>query len=282
MVARECRAVEYNQAMARRQRARLGQVFLADPRVERRILAALQLKPTDVILEIGAGPGNMTELLAETAAQVIAVELDPKWAERLRERFAAGGRVAVLESDILQLPLDEVARRAGRKRLKIFGNLPYYITSPILMHLFQHALVIEDAVIMVQREVAERLVARPGSKNYGLLSVSCQYYSRPELLFVIPPRAFRRPPKVESALVRLTIAPQGEALGIKDEGAFWRWLRAAFAHKRKTLANNVKHLCNPAHLRAAMQQHGINPRTRAETLSLPQLAALYRDCFSPA
>ena len=273
--------------MAGQQRARLGQVFLRDSRVERRIIEELRLRSDDVVLEIGAGPGNMTARLAESAAQVVAVELDPKWAAALRQRFAGKPRpqsqVQVLEADILDLSVEDVARAAGRERIKVFGNLPYYITSPCLLHLFRYYAAIEEIVVMVQREVAQRIVAipgaGPGSADYGLLSVTCQYYTRPKLLFSIPPEAFRPRPQVHSALVRMTVAPQKEALGIEDEEAFWKWMRAAFAQKRKTLVNNWKGLCEPERLRAAMESQQINVRARAEALSLAQLAGLHRALF---
>ena len=261
--------------MKKRRRPPLGQVFLADRRVERRIVDALSLRADGVVLEIGAGPGNMTERLAERAAKVLAVEVDPKLAAALREKFAGNGRVEVIEADILKIPIDAVARAAGRERLQVFGNLPYYITSPCLMHLFRYHSCIEEIVVMVQLEVARRIAAEPGSADYGLLSVTSQYYTRPKLLFTIPPQAFRPRPQVDSALVRMTVAPQREALGIHDEAAFWKWMRAAFSHKRKTLVNNWKALCDAGQLRAAMEQLEINPRARAEALSLAQLAALH-------
>ena len=268
--------VGYNQQMTLRSRTRLGQVFLGDPRVERRIVAALRLQPADFVLEIGAGPGNMTAGLAEAAGKVVAVEVDPQWVGRLREKFAGDRRVSILEADILKVPIEKVAEESGRHRIKVFGNLPYYITSPCLLHLFRYGDCIEEITVMVQREVAERMVAAPGSKDYGLFTITCQYYTRPKLLFLIPPAAFRRPPKVDSALVRMPVAPQKEALGIRDEAKFWKWMRAAFAKRRKTLANNWKGLCDSERLRAAMKEQGIDLRARAEALSLTQLASLYR------
>jgi 16S rRNA (adenine1518-N6/adenine1519-N6)-dimethyltransferase len=267
--------------MKKKQRAHLGQVFLADRSVERRILGALTLSEQDAVLEIGAGPGNMTALLAGAAEKVLAVELDPKWAAALRERFAGNGRVTVIEADILQLAIDELARAAGRERIRVFGNLPYYITSPCLLHLFRYHFVIDEIVVMVQHEVAERIVAEPGSREYGLFSVACRYYTQPSLLFTIPPSAFRRPPRVNSALVRMTVAPRRKSLGIEDEERFWRWMRAAFAQKRKTLVNNWKGLCDADRLRAAMARQGIDPQARAESLSLEQLAALHNRMGEP-
>jgi 16S rRNA (adenine1518-N6/adenine1519-N6)-dimethyltransferase len=259
-----------------RGRARLGQVFLKDVGVERRIVDALDLRADDVVLEIGAGPGNMTARLAELASKIVAVELDPKWAGALRQRFGGQVNVEVLEGDILDVSIEGIARAAGRERINVFGNVPYYITSPILLHLFRHHASIEEIVVMVQREVAQRIVAEPGDEDYGLLSLTCQYYTRPKLLFSVPAKAFGTPPKVDSAVVCMKVAPQREEIGITDEGMFWRWMRAAFAQRRKTLANNWKALCSPKRLRMVMEQQGIDPRARAEALSLPQLAALFR------
>ena len=265
--------VSYNQRM-KKAGAPLGQVFLADRRVERRIAAALNLDRRDIVLEVGAGPGNMTALLAEAAEKVLAVEVDPEWAEALQEKFAGNARVSVIEADILRLAIDDLARANGRERIRVFGNLPYYITSPCLLHLFRYHLAIEEIMVMVQQEVAARIVAEPGSRQYGLFSITCRYYTQPTMLFTIPPAAFRRPPQVNSALVRMTVAPQRRALGVADEEQFWRWMRAAFAQKRKTLVNNWKGLCDANRLRAAMAEQGIDSQARAESLSLDQLAGL--------
>ncbi|MBI1956700.1 MAG: ribosomal RNA small subunit methyltransferase A [Acidobacteria bacterium] len=262
--------------MGRHLRAPLGQVFLTDRRVADRILHGLNLQPNDAVLEIGAGPGNMTARLASTGALVWAVEIDPALAQGLREKFGGDPRVEILEADILQVSIDDFVRSAGCARIKVFGNLPYYITSPCLLHLFHHHRSIAEIVVMVQQEVAQRIVAAPGSADYGLFSVTCQYYTRPTLLFTIPPKAFRPAPQVHSALVRMQVAPQKESLGVQDEEAFWRWMKAAFSQKRKTLLNNWKQLCEPERLRCAMEQLGIDRRVRAEALSLAQLAALQK------
>jgi len=266
----------YNGQMARQRKAPLGQVFLKDRRVIQRILRALDVQPGDAVLEIGAGPGTMTDLLAEQAAKVWAVELDPKLAAALRERFADSPHVEVVEADVLTLSIDSLCRAAGRERIRAFGNLPYYITSPCLLHLFEFHARITDIVVMVQREVAERIVATPGSEAYGLFSVTCQYYTEPRMLFSIPPQAFRPVPQVHSALVRMPVASKKEELGIEDERAFWRLARAAFAQKRKTLVNNWKSRCDPERLRRAMAVLGLDARARAETLSLAQFAAIMR------
>jgi 16S rRNA (adenine1518-N6/adenine1519-N6)-dimethyltransferase len=244
--------------------------------VERRILNALRLNPEDVVLEIGAGPGNMTARIAACVSQVFAVEVDPKLVAALRQRFAGNSRVTILEGDILQIAVDELARQSGKQTIQVFGNLPYHITSPCLMHLFSFHPVISTIMVMVQLEVARRIVAEPSSADYGLLSVTCQYYTRPELLFRIPPGAFRPRPQVHSALVRMTVALQRDRLGIRDEQAFWKWMRAAFAHKRKTLVNNWKGFRSAERLHTALKQIGVSAQTRAEALTLEQLAMLYR------
>lgn len=259
-------------------RARLGQHFLVDRRVQRRIAEALRLTASHLVIEIGAGRGAMTALLAERAGRVIAVEIDPLLAAGLREKFSGQPRVQIVEGDILALPLADPGRRGWAEGLKarVFGNLPYYITSPILLRLFEHTGQFEEIVVMVQKEVAERLVAAPGSRDYGLLSVTAQFYTRPELLFKAPPGAFRPPPQVDSAVVRMTVAPRAGELGIADEKKFFGLVRAAFRQKRKTLVNNLKGLYRVERLTKALEQAGIPAGARAEALSLEQFAALFR------
>src|SRR3989338_8891245 len=205
----------------RRPRPPLGQPFLADSRMAGRILEALVCHTEDSWLEIGAGHGEMTAGLAEAGAAVVAVERDPKLAAALRAQLAGFPRARVVESDILETRLDTLAREAGVARWRVYGNLPYYITSPILQHLFASIELIADIHIVVQREVAERLAARPGSRYYGYLSVLAQFYTTPEILLAVPRGAFRPPPKVESVLVRLR-PPRGRAAprGARPRGGF--------------------------------------------------------------
>ena len=250
----------------RPRKPKLGQHFLADTRVRQRIVEALRLTREHTVIEIGAGAGAMTGLLAERAGRVVAVELDAKLAAGLREKFASDPRVEVVEGDILRVPLDYPG-------VKVFGNLPYYITSPILLRLFEQAHQFEDLVVMVQKEVAERLAAAPGSRDYGLLTVTARFYTQPKLLFTVPPGAFRPPPKVDSALVRLR--PERKQVPGGDERGFFRLARASFARKRKTLVNNLKGLYPAGRLMAAMEQAGIPARARAEEVPLEQFFALY-------
>lgn len=254
---------------------RLGQHFLADRRVLERVAAAARSDCADLVVEIGAGRGALTELLAQRANLVAAVEVAPELASCLRERFAAEPRVRVVEADILKLPLAALLAELGYARARAVGNLPYYITSPILMRLFESAELLEEIVVMVQREVGERLAAAPGSRQYGLLSVTAQYYTRPELLFRIRPGAFRPPPEVDSALVRMTVAPRGKELGIRDDKRFFGFVRACFHQKRKTLRNNLRGEYSTNRIRQAMETLGVNPAARAEALGVDQLAVLF-------
>ncbi|HXR96439.1 MAG TPA: 16S rRNA (adenine(1518)-N(6)/adenine(1519)-N(6))-dimethyltransferase RsmA [Terriglobales bacterium] len=225
-----------------------GQNFLYQPAWVERVAEAVERCPK--LLEIGGGPGALTERLQGRAREFWVVESDRRLAEGLRQRFGD----KVIEADILRLDLNQFG-----EGLSVAGNLPYYITSPILLHLFRHVATVTTAVIMVQREVADRILAAPGGRDFGLLSATTQYYARPERIFDLPPSAFRPAPRVHSTLLRLTMAPQAEALGVDSEG-FMRFLRTAFAQKRKQLG----------------KRFGIALEARAEQLTLPQLAAVYR------
>ena len=269
---------------------RLGQHFLAGAswreRIARLVLASTTspAAPSNtksaggapahggVWIEIGAGHGEMTPLLARQARRLIAIELDPKLLSRLRERTAALPNVGIIEGDILALDL---AQLAAHERFHVYGNLPYYITSPIVHRLFEHAGLLDAAFLVVQFEVAARMAARPGSRDYGYLSTLAQFYATPEILLRIPPGAFRPPPKVRSAL--LALRPPGErgVLGIKDEPGFMDFLKVCFAHKRKTLRNNLRTIVTHDEFRAALRECGIAESARAEETSLAQFARLF-------
>jgi len=256
---------------------RLGQHFLIEGWRER-VLAAIELKPNSVWLEIGAGRGEMTTLLAHRAKQVIAIELDPPLAQRLAESAASLGNIRVIPGDVLELDLAALicASLAPNERIHVYGNLPYYITSPILHRLFAIAERIASINIVVQMEVAERIVSPPGRRDYGYLSVLAQFHSRPEIRLRIPPGAFAPPPKVFSALVSMDLPGDGSTLAIADTAAFFEFVKLCFAQKRKTLWNNLRAAVGEERTRAALASAGIEPRTRAEELSVPQFAALYR------
>jgi 16S rRNA (adenine1518-N6/adenine1519-N6)-dimethyltransferase len=204
---------------------------------------------------------------------VIALELDRELAPRLRA-FLGSERVCVLEQDVLQFDFAAAAAKAGQK-LAVVGNLPYYITSPILLHLAESASALNRAVLMVQREVADRVAAEPGSRDYGLLSVTVQMYGPVERLFTLPPGAFSPPPEVHSSVFRWRFAPRFSELGV-EAGAFLRFARQAFAQKRKTLANNLRAAqYTAATIQGAMANAGIPLQARAEELSIEALARLF-------
>ena len=216
----------------------------------------------------------MTEHLAVAGAPVYAIELDGALARRLQRLTQQFPNLTVIASDVLKVDFAEIA--AGR-RVGIYGNLPYYITSPILHRLFESAALIDEMHIVIQLEVAERLVAQPGSKDYGYLSVATQLYSRPELVLEIPREAFDPPPEVGSALVTLRFPGENAKLGGLDEERFLDFVKACFAQKRKTLVNNLRKKATPEVVRAALDRLGLKPDARAEQLSLAMFVNLGRD-----
>jgi 16S rRNA (adenine1518-N6/adenine1519-N6)-dimethyltransferase len=263
-------------------KAKLGQNFLVSPTAPQAIVDELGDLSAATVLEIGPGKGAITRLLASRARHLVVVELDPSLANRLEHEFADSGgtSVQVLCQNILTLDLDQFRAgqcTAGRTdRLIIAGNLPYYITSDILLHLFKHHKAIERAVLMVQREVADRIVASPGTRAYGVLSATTQMYARAERLFTLAPAAFSPPPEVHSTVFRLTMRPRFDELGVDPKG-FLNLVRQVFAQKRKTLANNLRVAgYDSAGVRSALAECQLNPLIRAEDLSLESMACLFR------
>jgi 16S rRNA (adenine1518-N6/adenine1519-N6)-dimethyltransferase len=264
---------------------KLGQHFLASEDVARRIVDALGDVSESTVLEIGPGKGIMTALLAKNARRLIAVELDRVLAAQLRLKFGMYRNVEVIEADVLAVDIDSLfGPKPGLGRpgieikpqpAKVVGNLPYYITSDILLRLFEFSKYFESIVIMVQKEVADRIAAAPGGREFGVLSATAQLYARVENLFTLPPGAFSPPPKVHSTVLRLTIDPQQEKLGVAGDG-FIDFLRLSFGQKRKTLWNNLKGSYPEAGLKRALAEAHVKPTARAETLSLEQSAAVYR------
>jgi 16S rRNA (adenine1518-N6/adenine1519-N6)-dimethyltransferase len=259
----------------RRRRPKLGQHFLADAGVRARLLQRLMIRSQDCWLEIGSGHGEMTLALAQQSAQVVAVEKDAALAHTLREKLRGQSGCTVVEADILEVSAATLAQQFGVNRWRVYGNLPYYITSPILQRLFAALDVIADIHVVVQREVALRLAAEPGRRDYGYLSVLTQFYTTPALLEPIPRGAFQPPPKVESALVRLTPPGARERLAVAEPEAFLVFLQTCFRHKRKTLLNNLRDACPSDRVQAAMAETGLTVRSRAEELTLEQFAKLF-------
>lgn len=264
---------------------KLGQHFLLDEAASQRIVDALGDLSQQTVLEIGPGRGALTSLLAARARRVIAIETDRVLAAQLRMHFILAPNVEVIEGDILAIDFQTLlgpkpgSTRPGIEQrtdpVPVVGNLPYFITSDILLRLFAYRRYFDTLVLMVQREVAERLAAAPGGRDYGLLSATAQLYSRVEKLFTLPPEAFSPPPKVHSTVVRLTLEPRLDDLHVPEVG-FINFLKLSFGQKRKTLWNNLKAHYPAEALRQALQKAGIQPAVRAETLSLQKSAALFR------
>lgn len=256
-------------------KSKLGQNFLRDTQAIERIVAALGDLTDRTVVEIGPGQAAITELLAARARHVMAVELDHDLAIRLRVKFSPE-RVTVVEQDVLDFDFAAALAQfcSASERLMVVGNLPYYITSPILTKLAASHTALDTAVLMVQREVAERVTAQPGSRDYGALSVTTQAYGPVTQLFTLPPTAFSPPPEVHSTVFRWRFAPRFADLGVKEE-SFVRLVRLAFAQKRKTLANNFRAAgFSQADVAGALQQANIPPQARAEALSIDSFAAL--------
>ncbi len=261
---------------------KLGQNFLVDDAARQQIADALGDVSGRLVIEIGPGHGAITSILAARCRRLIAIELDPALSTELHLHFRNAFNVEVLEADILKtdlaslVPLDQTA--------DVVGNLPYYITSEILLKLFAGACGKSDptargalarAVVMVQREVADRLAASPGSRDYGLLSATAQMHARVETLFTLPPTAFSPPPGVHSTVVRMDFAPRFRELRV-DPAGFDAFLKSCFAQKRKTLANNLRAAgCSPDQLRSAWPAE-IPLEARAESVALGPMALLYR------
>ena len=272
-------------AAAPLKKPKLGQHFLRDEHAVIQIVEALGDISKHTVLEIGPGPGILTVPLARKARQLIAIEMDRVLAAQLSLKFALATNVEVIEADVLSIDFDTLfAPRPGMlrpgiaralERVHVVGNLPYYITSDILLHLFRFQQYFHRVVIMVQSEVADRLAAKPGGREYGLLSATTQLHARVEKLFSLPPSAFQPPPKVNSAVVRLTMEPKAERLGIRVP-EFMEFLKLVFAQKRKTLWNNLKISYPERTITAALDKTGTQPGVRAEALPLETMSAIFR------
>jgi 16S rRNA (adenine1518-N6/adenine1519-N6)-dimethyltransferase len=274
-------------ASARRpqNKPKMGQHFLASEDLAARVVDTLGDVSQNTVLEIGPGRGIMTSLLAKRARRLIAVELDRVLAAQLRLKFGMARNVEIIEADVLTIDFDSLfGPKPGLSQpgidlkpqpVKVVGNLPYYITSDILLRLFEFSKYFDSIVIMVQREVADRIAAEPGGRDYGMLSATAQLYARVENLFTLPPGAFVPPPKVHSSVLRLTIDPQREKLGVAGDG-FIDFLRLSFGQKRKTLWNNLKVKYEGKDLKRALAEAKVKATARAETLTLEESATIYR------
>ncbi len=258
-------------------RKKYGQNFLVDNGILDKIVAAAELGKEDCVLEIGPGIGTLTQRLAEEAGEVVAVEIDRELIPILEETLADYGNVTVLNEDILKTDIRGVAETHGGRPLKVVANLPYYITTPIIMALLERHAPIRSVTVMVQREVAERMRVGPGSKEYGALSLAVQYYAKPEIITHVPAACFMPKPNVDSTVIRLTRYEE-PPVAARDEEWLFALIRASFNQRRKTLANG---LANAGGLGLSRQQvesvlssMGLPPTVRGETLSLERFAEL--------
>lgn len=268
-----------------KRKPKLGQNFLVDRGAAKQIVEALGDIADRTVIEIGPGAGILTDLLVSRAKRVIGVELDRVLAAQLRMRYATRENVEILESDFITVEFPTLlGRKAGplqdlrptqRETVDVVGNLPYYITSDIVLRLLELHQNIQRAVIMVQREVADRIAAAAGGRDYGLLSATAQLFARVDNLFTLPPSAFNPPPGVHSSVLRLTMAPRLEELRV---GAvpFIAFLKLAFAQKRKTLVNNLREQYDSKRIQAALKTASLRPDIRAEAVPLEKMAAVFR------
>lgn len=256
-----------------RTQKKLGQHFLVDETVVRRIAESLELKPDVPVLEIGPGIGTLTQFLAMTGARVTAVELDRRCIEIMGTTLKAYDNIRIVQGDVLTLDFAELM---GAGPFQIAGNLPYYITTPIVMKILEGHVPAEKMVFMVQKEVADRMVSGPGTKDYGALSVAVQYHTEAVKLFEVPSAAFLPPPAVDSAVILCTKRVQ-PPVAVPSEKLFFRVVRAAFGQRRKTLTNALQGGgFSKEEVTAMLQQTGIKGERRGETLSLDEFAALSR------
>ena len=250
---------------------KLGQNFLIDEQVVRQIVAAAELSEADTVLEVGPGIGTLTQGLAESKAQVVAGELDTRLLPVLATTLEGYDNVRVVHGDILKV---DIMEEVGVPNFKVCANLPYYITTPIIFALLEKRLPMERLVAMVQKEVAERMAAQPGGKDYGALSVAIQYYTEPEIAFIVPPTSFIPAPAVDSAVI-VCKRREKPPVEVCDEALFFRVVKAAFSLRRKMLSNSLKNMgIKSEQVAKWLELAGVDGKRRAETLSLEDFAKL--------
>jgi 16S rRNA (adenine1518-N6/adenine1519-N6)-dimethyltransferase len=244
---------------------RLGQVFLYDPSILRRIIQTAQISKEDLVIEIGPGLGRLTKMLAEKAKNVMAIELDEKLFEELRVQLADYENIELIRGDALKYPYENLPE------FKVVANIPYYITTPLIFRLLDARRNLKSMTLTIQKEVAERIVAAPGGKDYGVLSVMVQYYTEPELKFIIPRGAFRPVPKIDSALVYFKVLEK-PPVQVKNQEVFFRVVKTAFSQRRKMISNALRGLRED--IKEKLAEAGIDSNRRPETLSIEEFARL--------
>ena len=255
-----------------------GQNFLIDDNIVEKIVREAGVTKDDFVLEIGPGIGTMTQVLCEHAREVVAVEIDDKLIPILKETLGEFDNVSVIHNDILKVDIAALAQeRNGGKPIKVVANLPYYITTPIIMGLFESKVPIDSITIMVQKEVADRMQVGPGTKDYGALSLAVQYYAKPEIVVNVPPTCFMPRPNVGSAVIRL-VRHENVPVDVKDEKLMFKIIRASFNQRRKTLANGLSnsseiHLSKEV-ITTSIEKLGRGPSIRGEALKLSEFAEL--------
>lgn len=262
---------------------KFGQNFLVDKNILEKIIDAAQITENDCVLEIGPGIGTMTQYLAERAKSVVAVEIDKHLIPVLQETLSSYNNVTVINEDILKVDINQIVEeRNGGSPIKVVANLPYYITTPIIMALFENHVAVQSITIMVQKEVADRMQAGPGTKDYGALSLAVQYYAKPEIIVKVPASCFLPRPTVDSTVIRLTKYAVPVA-SVTDEAYLFAIIRASFNQRRKTLVNGLANAGNlgveKTEVSDALAQMGLSPTVRGETLTLEQFTEL-SNCLS--
>jgi 16S rRNA (adenine1518-N6/adenine1519-N6)-dimethyltransferase len=243
----------------------LGQNFLFDPSILHRIIEAADIKHNDTVVEIGPGPGTLTKILAGVAKKIIAIELDYELYKKLRDELKEFKNIELIHSDALKYPYEEL------EPFKVVANIPYYITTPIIFRLIDARKNLKSMTLTIQKEVAQRIVGKPNTKDYGVLSIAVQYYGEPKLKFVIPKGAFRPVPKVDSAVIHIEMFDKPRVI-VTDEKLFFRIVKTAFAQRRKMLSNSLKSISKD--IKEVLINAGVDPNRRAETLSIEEFARL--------
>lgn len=261
----------------------LGQNFLIDGNVIDNICDGINLGREDEVIEIGPGIGTLTQGLAERAKKVVAFEIDKKLIPVLEDTLECYDNIKIINQDILKSDIEEVIdREFDNKKIKIAANLPYYITTPIIMGLLEKNINVDEIIVMVQKEVAERMQASPGTKSYGALSIAVQYYSNPEIVAIVPKNVFMPQPKIDSAVIKLNVYDNPK-VKVKDEKLFFKVVKGAFSKRRKTLLNSLGSSdvnVNKEQLREILKKLGIKETIRGEKLSIEEFAQITNEILN--